>query len=174
MIMKGRGVFFSTIMSTERGMTKKLLVFSFDDRSYALPLSQVERVVHAVDVTPLPQAPEIVLGVIDFQTKILPVFNMRRRFGLMEREVDIHDQFIIASTTKRTVALVVDSAKNVLEYREEQVVRAEQFCSQLQQIDGVVQLEDGMVLIHDLERFLALDEETMLKSAMKEHGSYGG
>jgi purine-binding chemotaxis protein CheW len=81
------------------------VVFTLDERRYALYLPAVERVVPAVEVTPLPNAPEVVLGVINVQGRIIPVINVRKRFGLRERDIEPNDRFILARTSRHVVAL---------------------------------------------------------------------
>ena len=94
--------------------SNQLVVFLLNEQRYALYLPVVERVVSAVEVTPLPKAPDIVLGVINMQGKVIPVVNIRRRFGLPERQIDLSDQFIIANTTKRPVVLVASERQPFL------------------------------------------------------------
>jgi purine-binding chemotaxis protein CheW len=147
--------------------TARLLVFRLDERSYALNLSQVDRVIRSVDVTPLPQAPDVVLGAIDLQGEIIPVLNVRRRFGVKEREVGISDLFIIARTPRRKVSLAVDGVKDVIARPADTIVPPEKILRRLDQIDGVIQLDDGMTLIHDLDRFMSLDEELALETSLK-------
>ena len=136
----------------------QLVVFTLDDRRYGLRLAAVERIVRMVDITPLPHAPEIVSGVVNVQGRVVPVVNVRRRFRLPEREAALSDQLIIARTIRRSVALVADSVTGVLEYPEEETVPADAIVPGLEYVAGVVKLSDGMVLIHDLDRFLSLDE----------------
>src|SRR6266853_41985 len=81
----------------------QLVVFRLDEERYALRLDVVERIVQAAEVTPLPNAPTIVLGLIDLEGRVLPVLNVRRRFRLPEREIGPADQFLIARTERRTV-----------------------------------------------------------------------
>src|SRR5688572_3877945 len=57
----------------------QLLAFRIESRSYALRLSHVQRVIRSVDVTPVPETPSCVLGIIDVHGEILPVLNFRRR-----------------------------------------------------------------------------------------------
>jgi chemotaxis signal transduction protein len=59
-----------------------LVVFTLDEQRYALHLDAVKRIVRAVEVTPLPKAPQIVLGVVNVQGKVIPVMNLRSRFSL--------------------------------------------------------------------------------------------
>jgi purine-binding chemotaxis protein CheW len=146
----------------------QLVPFLLGDRRYALHLRAVERVISAVEITPLPRAPEIVLGLINIRGKIIPVLNVRRRFHLPERQTELQDHFIIAGTSRRVVALPVDSAGGVIEISDQEVTEAAQILPALDYVEGVVKLRDGMLLIHDLERFLSLDEETTLDQALRE------
>jgi purine-binding chemotaxis protein CheW len=154
------------------GETTQWVVFCLDQGRYALPLATVDRIVRAVHVTPLPLAPGIVLGAIDVQGRVLPVFNIRRRFRLPERTIAPADHFLIAQTTRRTVVLVIDAAQGVFEHAATAVTRAANIAPALDHIQGVIQLEDGLVLIHDLERFLSPDEARILDEAMSRQASH--
>lgn len=59
---------------------------TLDGQRYALSLAQVERVIRAVEITPLPQAPEIITGVINVRGRVIPVVDIRKRFRLPVRE----------------------------------------------------------------------------------------
>ena len=144
-----------------------LVVFTLDDRRYALHLSAVDRAVRIADITPLPRAPDIVLGVVNVQGRVIPVVNVRKRFRLPEREIALTDQLIIAHTARRPVALVADGMTGVIEYLEADLVGAESVLPGVEYLEGVAKLKDGLVLIHNLDRFLSLDEERSLDRAMK-------
>ena len=154
------------------GETAQWVVFRLDEGRYALPLAAVERIVRAAHVTPVPQAPGVVLGAIDVQGRVLPVFNIRRRFGLPERTVDAADHFLIAHTARGTVVLVIDAAQGVVEHAAAAVTEAESIARGLEHIRGVMQLDDGLVLIHDLEHFLSPDEARVLDDAMSRQASH--
>jgi purine-binding chemotaxis protein CheW len=78
----------------------------------------------------------------------------------------VEDQFLIARTSSRTVALVVDEALGVIDVPAEEVTAAGRIVPGLEQVQGIVTLGDGMVLIHDLETCLSLDEERALADAL--------
>ena len=144
----------------------QIVVFSLDRRRYGLALSAVERVVRMVDITPLPRAPALVLGIINVQGRVIPVVNPRRRFRLPERNFELSDLLVIARTARRAVALVVDTVSGVLEYSLDDAVRAHEIVPGMEHVEGVVKLSVGLVLIHDLDRFLSLEEEQALDAAM--------
>lgn len=145
----------------------QLVVFTLNEQRCALHLSTVERAFRIVEITPLPKAPEIVLGVVNVHGRVIPVVNIRRRFGLPDREMRLTDQLIIARTPKRVIAPLVDSVIGVAEYPEEEVIKAEKILPGLEYVEGVVKLEDGLILIHDLDKLLSLDEEKSLDEVMR-------
>lgn len=145
-----------------------VVVFTLDEPRYALRLAAVVRVVRVVEVTPLPQAPEIVLGAINAQGNVIPVLDVRRRFRLPSRERRLEDRFIIARTAGRLVALVADDVPGVRELGPHEVVSTAAALPFAGYLQGVAKLEGGLVLITDLDAFLSLDEERLLNAVLEE------
>ncbi|MCL5288076.1 MAG: chemotaxis protein CheW [Acidobacteria bacterium] len=145
----------------------RLVVFLLDAQRYALRLSAVERIVRAVEVTPLPKAPEIVLGVVNYHGRVLPVVDVRRRFRLPPRELRLSDHLVLAHTPRRTVGLLANTVTDVVELMDREIIAAEKILPALEHIEGVARLPDGMIFIHDLDTFLSLDEEKTLDAALE-------
>lgn len=148
-------------------MNNQFISFSLGEQRYALRLSAVDRVIRAVEISPLPQAPEIVAGIINLHGQVIPVINMRRRFHLPERDIALTDCLVIAHTARRLAGLVVDAVTGVIEYPEQSIAGAESILPGLEYLEGVVKLQDGLVLIHDLDKFLSLEEESSLTQALE-------
>lgn len=148
----------------------QLVVFTLDERHYALDLAAVERTVRMVEVTPLPKAPEIVQGVINVQGRIMPVLNIRRRFRLPERAAALTDQLLIARTARRPVAFAVDAVHGVMERPPGDIIKPATVLPGIEYVEGVVKFDDGMIFIHNLEAFLSLEEENTLDEAMSGPG----
>jgi purine-binding chemotaxis protein CheW len=146
----------------------RAVIFLLDGQRYALPLTAVERIVRAVEVVALPGAPHLVLGIIDMGGRVLPVISLRRRFSLPDRQVGVTDQFLIANTAARTVALVIDDAAGVIVCEPSAIAGAESIGPGMESFEGVVKLEDGLVLIHDLTKLLSLDEIRALEAALSD------
>jgi len=143
----------------------EFLVFFLDGQRHAVPLSLVERVVQAVAVTPLPGAPVCVLGAIDVAGRILPVFSLRRRLQLPERPLRVRDQFVIARACTRAVALLVDEVQAV-SAAEVVLADAALLFAGAESATGLVRLPDGLLLIHDLERFLSDEDDRALVAVL--------
>lgn len=149
------------------GLATQLFVFSLEGHRYALHLEVVDKVVPAVHVTPLPKAPEIVTGIVNIHGEIVPVIDVRRRFALPPKpRLALSDRLVIARTRHRSVAVAADAVSGVLECPDEDVIAAGTLLPDSDYIEGVARLRDGLILIHDLETFLSLDEEETLSEAI--------
>lgn len=145
----------------------QLVVFCLEGQRHALRHDAVERATPAAEVTPLPGAPAAVLGVIDVGGRILPVFSLRRHLGLPDRALRLSDVFLIARTARRPVALLVDEVEAVRP-APAATVDAATIAPGLGTVQGLVRLDDGLLLIHDLERFLSREDERILDAAMRQ------
>ena len=142
------------------------LVFFLDDQRYSLHLPAVESVARMVYITPLPGAPEIVLGVVNLRGKVVPIVNIRQRFDLPKREILLTDWLIFAHTTTRLVGLAVNSVMGVAECLEQCVVPIDEFFPPLKYLRGVIKFQDGLILIQNLGKLLSLEEEKSLDLAL--------
>lgn len=147
--------------------TPYLLVFTLDDQQYALRLEAVERIVRAAAITPLPKAPDIILGILDIQGEVVPVINVRKRFRQPEIDIRPTDQFIIARARALTVALLVDAAQSVVEEAKPGHMATDDILAGMEYVAGVTRTAEGLVLIHDLDTFLSIGEEQLLLEAME-------
>lgn len=144
-----------------------LVVFTLDGQKYALRLPAVEKVIRAVYVTSLPNMSDVVLGVIDLQGRIIPVIDLRQRVGLPRRGLELSDQFIIAHTSYRTVALAVDEVVGVLEVSGQTVVPSREILRNFDCVEGAVRLSSELILIYDLSQFLSIEEERALENVLE-------
>lgn len=158
-------MFAARLRSCPANNVLRWVTFALDEQRFALPLDSVLRIVRAAEITPLPLAPAAVSGAIDVGGRILPVFDLRRRLQLAERSLRLSDQFLIAQSPRRTLALVVDSALGLVEAAPSE--GSESLSPRMSHLRGVLSLPDGLVLIHDLEAFLSAEQETVLDTALQ-------
>ncbi len=149
-------------------ITEQVVVFRLETQSFALPLAQVERATRAVAITHLPHAPSVVAGVVDLHGVVVPVIDLRRRLQLPPRAPTLNDQLLIARTSKRLYAALVDTVLDVIAYTSSDFVAAAAIIPGLEFLQGVVHLPDGIILIHDLEQFLSLEENQALDEALSD------
>jgi len=146
-----------------------LLTFDVGGRRLALRAETVRHVVRAVAVEPLPAvraAAAMLDGVINVHGAIVPVISLRRRFGLPDREVSPDQQFVLADTGGRVVALRVDLVFDLRSVPADAVAGIDGRAPRVEQVAGVARLPDGLVVIYDLEQLLSADEALKLDTAL--------
>jgi purine-binding chemotaxis protein CheW len=159
----------SAVRMGTQGTPVQLVVFAAAGLRFALPLAAAERVLRMVSVAPLPGAPGAVAGVVSVHGCPVPVLDIRRRLDLPLREYGVSDHLFIARARGRRLAIPVDEVLGVSEMDDASVTSAGSVFPGLGVVSGIACLPDGIVLIHDLEAFLSVDEERTLGEALEAH-----
>ena len=133
----------------------KFVLFTLDNQQIALHLSDVEKIARVAEI----------------QGRIVPVVNLRKRFQLETRDMSLDDHFIIARTSKRSMALWVDYVRDIIEIPKEDIVGHDSILPNVEYFEGVVKINENIILIQDLEKFISLDEEQKLNMAMSRIGA---
>lgn len=152
-------------MDAEDGLA--LVAFRLDARRFALPLEAVERVLPMVAVAPLPRAPAVALGVVTLGDRIVPVVDLRRRFGQPPGVYGRRAHLLLVRTPRRQLLVPADEVLGPLRIPAGAVTPPAAVLPGLGPLRGLVALPDGILYIQDLEALLALDEETQLDRALE-------
>lgn len=143
-----------------------LLSVEVGDATCGLPLDLVLEIHAAVQLTPLPDAPEVVVGLVNRRGHPLPVLDLRRRLGLPSRPVQVEDRLVVLKLPDRNVALLVDAAVEVLEVPAAAVDAAVVRSTQALRSCGVAVLPDGLLVVLDPSAFLSSREVAVLEEAL--------
>jgi purine-binding chemotaxis protein CheW len=146
----------------------EILTFELSGHRFGVPLRSVREVVRVVAITPVPGAPDAVEGIIDVRGEIVAVFDLRARFGLEARPIWPTQHLVIAVAAGRTVAFRVDRVDWMVVVDDASIQDPGQVVVGARHIAGVGKLEDGLVLIHDLDGFLTQAEGEALDQALAE------
>jgi purine-binding chemotaxis protein CheW len=145
-------------MSTAAINTEVLQLVSFNlgQEEYAVDILKVQEINRMVGITNIPNAPFYVEGVINLRGKVIPVINLRKRFGFEQKEMDSHSRIIVVDVG-RTVGLVVDSVSEVLRLSAGTVEPPPAMTAAVGSSDyirGVGKLQDRLLILLDLDRLL--------------------
>ncbi|HEX9728899.1 MAG TPA: chemotaxis protein CheW [Gemmatimonadales bacterium] len=143
----------------------QLLSFSLGELRLAIPAAVVREVTRAVAITPLPKAPAVVEGVINVRGRLVPALDLRRRFDLPANPINLQQHLIIAHADARLVALRVDRVEDLTTVPDDDIKTATHIVPGAEYAEGIAKLSDGLVVIHDLARFLSLEEGGQLDIA---------
>lgn len=142
----------------------QLVTFSIGEEEFGVDILSVQEIIRMMDITKVPRAPDFVEGVINLRGKVIPIIDLRRRFGLSTRDHDKHTRIIVIEINNMIVGFVVDSVSEVLRIPASTVEPPPPVVSGLESeyISGVGKLEDRLLILLDLNKLLSGEERDML------------
>jgi purine-binding chemotaxis protein CheW len=149
----------------------RLLTVEFAGQRCALMASDVVEVQRAVAIARLPRCPSIIEGAINVRGNLVPVVDVRSRLGLPPARLDPSNHFVLARLPRaqahgvRTVAIRVDRALDIVSVSRDRIDNGAAIPG-LQLVAGIAKLDDGLLVIHDLDAFLSLEEAAELGRAL--------
>ena len=148
---------------TKEGETQ-LVVFVLAKEEFACNIEDVREVLKMIRVTPLPRSLDFVEGVINLRGEVIPVIDLRKRFGLPAVDRTEESRIIIVEVEERMVGLTVDSVSEVIRLSNKQIQEAPNQVAgeQTNLIMGVGKIDDRMLIILNLERILTSEEQIAL------------
>ena len=159
-------------MSTE---LHKLVTFRLGDDHFAADIHAVERVLRYSPPTSVPDMPEYIEGVMDYQGRVLPVVNLRRRFELPPIPVRTEMRTLIVNVSGEWIGCVVDAVTEVASYDPAAVAPPPRLFRGLagEYVKGIVRRGERLVIFLEVERLLSTTERIALQQAGAEALSNG-
>ena len=156
---------------------RQLVIFQLAREVYGLDIHWVREIITLQEITRVPGAPEFVEGVINLRGHVIPVIDLRKRFGLEASADPRRTRIVVVDVPPHTLGLVVDAVTEVLRIPENVVEPAGNILAgiDIAFISGVAKLEHRLVILLDLQRLLQAAEVKALEQveAMVENGTEG-
>jgi purine-binding chemotaxis protein CheW len=136
------------------------VTFRLEEELYGINVMQVQEVLRYTEIAPVPGAPDYVLGIINLRGNVVTVIDTRRRFGLMDREVDDNTRIVIIEVDGQVVGLLVDGVAEVVYLRESEIEKAPEVGNDesSKYIQGVVTREKELLILVDVNKLLSTEE----------------
>ena len=130
------------------------VVFRVDEVDYALPASEVLQMESYTHATSVPGTAPFVRGIVQLRGRVVPVVDLRLRFGLPPREPTLDSRVVVAESNGRAVALLADTAREVVRIPEESEKPPPALASEGGFVRSIVQLSDRTILVLDFEKVI--------------------
>lgn len=144
-------------------MARKLVVFDLAGELYGVDIFDVREIVKDTPVTRIPRTPEFVEGVVNLRGKIIPVIDLRKRFGFARGEKTKEARIIIVEIAGQEAGLIVDAVKEVATVDENTIEAAPDVTKvNAAFIEGIAKDGDRLIIILKLDLLLKVEEQEML------------
>ncbi len=149
----------------------KYLTFVLDEEEYGIGILKIKEIIGMMPITTVPQTPEFVKGVINLRGKVIPIVDLRARFGMDTIDYTERTCIIVVEIEgpagMMMIGIVVDAVSEVLNIKGEDIEDTPTFGTKLNTdyILGMAKMEGGVKILLDIDRVLTGDEIAVLEKA---------
>ena len=132
----------------------QLVGFRLDNEDYAIAITKIQEIILMKPITRIPQVPDFIEGLINLRGSVIPIVNLRKRFGLAPRELDDETRTIVVNVHDKTVGCIVDAVTQVMRINRDQIQPPPLSVLAVahQYISGLARLDDRLLIILDIDR----------------------
>jgi purine-binding chemotaxis protein CheW len=145
-------------------MENQIVVFELGSEYFGVEIAKVESIIKMQPITQMPHVPAFVEGITNLRGRVLPIIDLRKRFGLLPQEADKNSRIIVVSVDQTEVGMIVDGVSEVISVPEGAVEATPAITSNLDSafITGIAKLDQRLVILLDLENVLSARERASL------------
>ena len=149
----------------------KYLTFSMAKEEYGIGILKIKEIIGMMSITTVPQTPEFIKGVINLRGKVIPVIDLRLRFGMTANDYTERTCIIVVEIPGLSgtvmIGIVVDSVSEVLSIKGDEIEETPTFGTKLNTdyILGMAKMDGGVKILLDIDCVLSRDEMNMLEEA---------
>jgi purine-binding chemotaxis protein CheW len=136
------------------------VTFTIAEEIYGVEVLKVQEIIGMTTVTHVPNSPSFMKGVINLRGAVVPVVDMRLKFGIQEKDYDAFTVVIIVEVRERLIGMIVDSVSDVAGIPLNSIQETPHFNAAVDTdfIKGIGQLDSKLVIILDVDRILTAEE----------------
>jgi len=145
---------------------RQFVSFVVAGEEFGVNILTVQEIIRPIEITRVPHAPEFVEGVINLRGRILPVIDLRSRFGFPERSQDEDTRIVVVELENQTVGFITDTVREVLRVDATTIEPAPDIAVGIDAhyLRGVAKLDDRLLILLDLEGILSAEETKALQN----------
>ena len=138
----------------------RFLTFFIDDECYGLNISNVKEIIASMNITNVPKTPAYIKGVINLRGTVIPIIDVRLKFGMDEREYDMNTAIIINEIDGVSIGFVVDRVEDVLSIKSSELTEPPKFGASVDTsfIESVAQINKSVIMMLNLKKIFEQDE----------------
>jgi purine-binding chemotaxis protein CheW len=148
------------------GEEVKLVSFRLGSEEYGVDIAQVQEIIRLVEITHVPRAPHFMEGVINLRGQLIPIIDLRTRFGMQRTAATKSTRIVVTEIGSKRVGIIVDSVSEVLNIPLEHIEDAPEMVAGVgtEYIQGVGKLRDRLIIMLDLTMVITTEEKHQLET----------
>lgn len=145
----------------------QLVSFRLAQEEYGIEITKVQEIILMGEITRVPQTPDYIKGLINLRSTVIPIVDLRLRFGLAQEEASDETRIMVVNVAGKTIGIIVDAVSEVLRISHEQIAPPPPTVAGLgrEYLTGLVKLENRLLILLDIDRILGQEETMALEAA---------
>lgn len=150
--------------------TMQQVIFKLDKEEYGLDIMKVITIEKYQEVVKTPNTPEYITGIINLRGSVLPVYSLRKKFSLNEKEADENTKIIVTVTNNMKIGFIVDSVEEILNIEADNIEDAPKIVTGINRkyVKSIAKMEDRMVILLDIDLIISEEEQQELNKVSKD------
>jgi len=155
----------STLAATADSM--QLVSFNMGEETYGIEITKIREIILMGQITQVPETPHYIKGLINLRSTVIPVIDLRARFGLAESETTDDSRIMVLNVGDRTIGIVVDAVSEVLRVAGDQISPAPPTVASLgnEYMTGLVRLDEQLLILLDVDKLFGEEETAAIDEA---------
>jgi len=150
--------------------TMQLVSFTLAKELYGIEITKVREIILITDITRIPETPNFLKGLINLRSKVIPVIDLRVRFGMPEGETTAESRIMVLQACGKTIGIVVDAVSEVLRVKQDQISPPPPTVAGLgrEYLSGLVKLDERLLILLDIDKIFNEEEIVAIKNIAAE------
>ena len=152
----------------QMGGSVQLVSFRLAREEYGIEITKVQEIILLGEITRVPQTPDFIKGLINLRSTVIPVVDLRLRFGLAAEEPTDETRIMVVNVGGKTLGVIVDAVNEVLRVSQEQIVPPPPTVAGLghEYLTGLVKLDNRLLILLNIDNILGDDETAAVDAIM--------
>jgi len=149
--------------------TMQLVSFTLAKELYGIEITKVREIILIPSITRIPETPDFIKGLINLRSTVIPVIDLRIRFGMSEGETSDESRIMVLQACGKTIGIVVDAVSEVLRVKQEQIAPPPEVSGlDREYLSGLVKFDKQLLILLDIDKIFNEEEMTAIKNVAAE------
>jgi purine-binding chemotaxis protein CheW len=146
----------------------QLVSFKLGKELYGIEITKVREIILITEITRIPETPVFLKGLINLRSTVIPVIDLRVRFGLPEAELSDESRIMVIQACGRTIGIMVDAVSEVLRVKHDQIAPPPPTVAGLGRdyLNGLVKLDDRLLILLDIDKIFGEEEMAVIQDSV--------
>jgi len=147
-----------------------LVSFRLDQEEYGIEITRVQEIILMGEITRVPQTPDYIKGLINLRSTVIPIVDLRLRFGLREETITDETRIMVVNVAGKTIGIIVDAVSEVLRIAKDQIAPPPPTVAGLgrEYLTGLVKLDKRLLILLDIDKILGEEGQAAVEAASLE------